>query len=297
MGQSDVGIRVATCDRDPQVLCDYNHRHFVLLEYLHQIFGPNANVLRGARRKGAQVRVRELVEGLVHLVCAAHSVAAARVVPSERAPEDRREAVHAVGLEHPRLAPTPAACPHLPVEVDKLPLALSGAADPIDGAADPLRAPALGFGTGESRGVDVQEEVQGENAEEDVDGEQDTSLCRGVTEHRVALGPADDLFGEEKQLHLARALAGLLSPEPGSLILGAHGGRPEKGLRVEMLRPNSHGVTMFCHSPESWVEMWETVFEKGTVKVEATLKEVERRDLVHLTEETRFYLLQSPLRA
>ena len=99
------------------------------------------------------------------------------------------------------------------------------------------------------------------------------------------------LFEEEQQLHLARALAGLLSPEPGSLILGAHGGRPVKGLRVEMFRPNSHGVTMFCHSPESWVEMWETVFGKGTVKVEASLTEVERKDLIHLTEETRFYLL------
>ncbi|OBZ78831.1 hypothetical protein A0H81_00364 [Grifola frondosa] len=83
------------------------------------------------------------------------------------------------------------------------------------------------------------------------------------------------LFDEAKQLHLAKALAGLLSPEPGSIILGAHGGRPEKGYRVEALGSNWRGVQMFCHSPESWIELWEEqVFKKGTVKVEAKLYEV-----------------------
>lgn len=100
------------------------------------------------------------------------------------------------------------------------------------------------------------------------------------------------LFSEEKQLQLAKALAGLLSPEPGSVLLGAHGGRPVKGLRVEMYRPNSHGITMFCHCPESWKELWDgQVFKKGTVKVEAGLVEIERKDLTHISEETKFYLL------
>ncbi|KAI1797519.1 hypothetical protein LXA43DRAFT_877015 [Ganoderma leucocontextum] len=100
------------------------------------------------------------------------------------------------------------------------------------------------------------------------------------------------LFDEEKQLQLAKALAGLLSPEPGSMLLGAHGGRPEKGLRVEMSRSNSHGITMFCHSPESWVELWDgQVFEKGTVKVDAGLVEIKRPDLTHVSEETKFYFL------
>ncbi|KAI0275321.1 hypothetical protein BC834DRAFT_852251 [Gloeopeniophorella convolvens] len=84
------------------------------------------------------------------------------------------------------------------------------------------------------------------------------------------------LFDEEQQLHLARALAGLLSPEPGSIMFGAHGGRHEKGFR-ERLR---HGEQVFCHSPESWSELWNgQVFEQGTVKVEVTLVQVERRIL------------------
>ncbi|KAM5531491.1 hypothetical protein V8D89_014816 [Ganoderma adspersum] len=99
------------------------------------------------------------------------------------------------------------------------------------------------------------------------------------------------LFSEEKQLELAKALAGLLSPELGSVILGAHGGAPEKGLRVETFGPNSHEVKMFCHSPESWTAMWDgEVFERGTVKVETDLIEVKRTDLVDVPEETKFYI-------
>ncbi|OCH94147.1 hypothetical protein OBBRIDRAFT_789486 [Obba rivulosa] len=78
------------------------------------------------------------------------------------------------------------------------------------------------------------------------------------------------LFDEEQQYKLAQSLAGLLSPEPGSIIFGSHGGRQEKGLNVEgRLR---RGGYMFCHSPESWVELWDgQIFKKGTVKVEAEL--------------------------
>ena len=82
------------------------------------------------------------------------------------------------------------------------------------------------------------------------------------------------LFGEEKQLHLARALAGLLSPEPGSVIFGLHIGLAEKGFKSVM------GGLMFCHSPESWVQMWDgVVFEKGAVTVQAELMYWERREL------------------
>ncbi|OBZ78824.1 hypothetical protein A0H81_00363 [Grifola frondosa] len=88
------------------------------------------------------------------------------------------------------------------------------------------------------------------------------------------------LFDEEQQLQLARNLAGLLSPEPGSIIFGLQSSRPEKGFRVEAGVPNSHGKPMFCHNPESWTEMWDgQVFAKGTVKVDAILKEMERNDL------------------
>ena len=99
------------------------------------------------------------------------------------------------------------------------------------------------------------------------------------------------LFSEEKQLELARRLAALLSPEPGSVIMGMHGARPEKGLRVEAVRANSHGIRMFCHSPESWAELWERdVFGEGQVKVEARLVEVVRDDLLAV-EAAKFYFM------
>ncbi|KAI0374558.1 hypothetical protein BV20DRAFT_987955 [Pilatotrama ljubarskyi] len=103
------------------------------------------------------------------------------------------------------------------------------------------------------------------------------------------------LFPEERQFALAQALAGLLSPEPGSMLLGAHGGLPEKGFRLEGLRPNSHGIPMFCHSPESWKELWDgQIFKQGTVKVNAFLHEVERKDLKStpgVDPAAKFYLL------
>ncbi|KAJ6550312.1 hypothetical protein B0H19DRAFT_1298862 [Mycena capillaripes] len=81
------------------------------------------------------------------------------------------------------------------------------------------------------------------------------------------------LFPEAEQLRLARALAGLLLPLPGSLIIGYHVGQRWKGLGPRM-RVSSEGKRMFCHSPESWREMWEGLFPDGNVKVDA---ELERR--------------------
>ncbi|KAH9964211.1 hypothetical protein BC827DRAFT_1189690 [Russula dissimulans] len=80
------------------------------------------------------------------------------------------------------------------------------------------------------------------------------------------------LFGEEKQLHLARALAGLLSPEPGSVIFGLHLGLAEKGFT----KPEEGvGHRLFCHSPVTWAELWESkVFEKGVVNVQTKLVQV-----------------------
>ena len=87
------------------------------------------------------------------------------------------------------------------------------------------------------------------------------------------------LFGEEKQLHLARALAGLLSPEPGSTISGLHIGAPEKkGFERTIMHRDHH--RMWCHSPESWTELWDgLVFEKGVVKVQTKLAHMERKIL------------------
>ncbi|KAF7791668.1 hypothetical protein EIP86_002691 [Pleurotus ostreatoroseus] len=77
------------------------------------------------------------------------------------------------------------------------------------------------------------------------------------------------LFSEEKQLEVARLLAPLLSPEPGSIVFGGHLGATQYGVQEWK---NSHGIHMFCHSPESWKEVWETkVFKPGQVRVDAFL--------------------------
>lgn len=78
------------------------------------------------------------------------------------------------------------------------------------------------------------------------------------------------LFFEPQQLQLARALAGLLSPLPGSVIFGSHVGRRVKGFREEALCSGGHH--MFCHSPESWVAMWEEVFPADTIRVQVLLR-------------------------
>ncbi|KAJ7022609.1 hypothetical protein C8F04DRAFT_1213538 [Mycena alexandri] len=76
------------------------------------------------------------------------------------------------------------------------------------------------------------------------------------------------LFSEPDQLQLARKLAGLLAPHPGSIIFGCHGAQPTKGHVL-----GSRGRHMFCHSPESWREMWDAeVFASGSVEVRAVLK-------------------------
>lgn len=77
------------------------------------------------------------------------------------------------------------------------------------------------------------------------------------------------LFQEEGQLAVARALASLLSPLPGSLIFGSHSGLPVAGLKPT---PTVRGDYVYCHSPESWRTLWDgVVFEKGTVEVAAEL--------------------------
>ncbi|KAI0639005.1 hypothetical protein C8Q77DRAFT_23448 [Trametes polyzona] len=84
------------------------------------------------------------------------------------------------------------------------------------------------------------------------------------------------LFSEEQQTHLARALAGLLSPLPGSVILGAHAGAAEKHTQTHNAGPDKGGVTysVFLHSPQSWTALWNgEVFEKDTVSVVTRLVE------------------------
>ncbi|KAF8588076.1 hypothetical protein K439DRAFT_1336384 [Ramaria rubella] len=81
------------------------------------------------------------------------------------------------------------------------------------------------------------------------------------------------LCSEEQQSQLARCLGALLSPQPGSIILGSH-----VGLRTAGVTPKENtlmGYDMFCHSPESWCALWDgSIFEKGTVTVHATLNPI-----------------------
>ena len=57
-------------------------------------------------------------------------------------------------------------------------------------------------------------------------------------------------------------------------MFGSHHGLRERGFRPGALRKD-----MFCHSPESWSELWDGgVFEKGTVRVEAEIRDQKRRD-------------------
>jgi len=76
------------------------------------------------------------------------------------------------------------------------------------------------------------------------------------------------LFSEAQQLTIAHKLGALLSLEPGSFLFGSHQGADVKGMTAFEL----HGTRLeaFCHSPESWKDLWEReVFEDGQVECEA----------------------------
>ncbi|KAJ7267478.1 hypothetical protein C8J57DRAFT_366825 [Mycena rebaudengoi] len=76
------------------------------------------------------------------------------------------------------------------------------------------------------------------------------------------------IFDKSTQLALARTLAGLLSPLPGSVIFGAHIGEEHEGY---VHQPQLSSGKMFCHCPESWTRLWQSIFPPGTVQVEAKL--------------------------
>ncbi|TFK32152.1 hypothetical protein BDQ12DRAFT_659538 [Crucibulum laeve] len=87
------------------------------------------------------------------------------------------------------------------------------------------------------------------------------------------------LFNEGKQLELARRVATLLSVTPGSVIFGSHVGLPKKGIRK-----GARSTEMFCHSPETWEELWDgKVFEKGSVRVDTRLDKFMREDFLLTT--------------
>lgn len=77
------------------------------------------------------------------------------------------------------------------------------------------------------------------------------------------------VFDEEQQIQLAHRLGALLSPEPGSMIIGWQVGSAVKKMETRLW---GH---MFYQSPTAWRDIWDgQVFKKGTVKVEIVLKHV-----------------------
>ena len=65
-----------------------------------------------------------------------------------------------------------------------------------------------------------------------------------------------------------------LSPEPGSMIFGAHSSQPADGQREYT---NARGKRIYAFSPEDWEELWNgEIFKKGTVEVKS---EIVERDL------------------
>ena len=76
------------------------------------------------------------------------------------------------------------------------------------------------------------------------------------------------LWDERRQLRLARRLAQLLSPEPGSLIFGRQMGDAQP--REILLQGQPH----YVHNPETWVSMWSKVFPEGTVEYHTELRDL-----------------------
>ncbi|KAM5536370.1 hypothetical protein V8D89_009968 [Ganoderma adspersum] len=93
-------------------------------------------------------------------------------------------------------------------------------------------------------------------------------LCGHVS--AIYMGKFLHVFNEAGQAHIARALAGLLSPERGSLLFGVQGAVEERG----PFTPAGSDWTMFCHSPESLGKLFEDAFGgPGTVRFESRMVE------------------------
>ncbi|KAJ3799752.1 hypothetical protein GGU11DRAFT_678756 [Lentinula aff. detonsa] len=90
------------------------------------------------------------------------------------------------------------------------------------------------------------------------------------------------LFDKEEQILIAKKLASLLSPLPGSVIFGSQRGadEPQEGAR------SSTGTLYYRHSPETWKEMWEKDVFEGKVdliRVDAGLSLDEGREIIWWT--------------
>jgi len=84
---------------------------------------------------------------------------------------------------------------------------------------------------------------------------------------------AGDIFhrlSEPEQRGLAKRLGGLLCGMGGCVIFGQQPGMTRPGPKVD------GGVEIYCHSPESWKDIWDGwVFNEGSVKCSTHLVEIE----------------------
>jgi hypothetical protein len=84
----------------------------------------------------------------------------------------------------------------------------------------------------------------------------------------IALQMVFHLWDLKQQLKLARRVAALLSPIPGSLIVGRQMG--DKNGRTLMISKKPH----YLHNPESWERMWAAIFPPGSVEYRTTLTDL-----------------------
>ncbi|KZV69968.1 hypothetical protein PENSPDRAFT_743645 [Peniophora sp. CONT] len=95
------------------------------------------------------------------------------------------------------------------------------------------------------------------------------------------------LFDFDGQEALARALASLLSNEPGSMIFGVHSGQPVKKVVKRIV---SESGVQHCHGPDSWRELWESIFGEGAVKVESQVAEPQNLGMVLASGDKVYHL-------
>ena len=91
----------------------------------------------------------------------------------------------------------------------------------------------------------------------------------------IHLSAVFHLFPESAQVHLAKALAGLLAPHSGACIFGW--AVASTGPDAELVRVQS-GVShsrLWVYSPASWRQLWEEVFGEIRIKVRAEIRDFE----------------------
>ncbi|KAA1125358.1 hypothetical protein PGTUg99_012767 [Puccinia graminis f. sp. tritici] len=112
--------------------------------------------------------------------------------------------------------------------------------------------------------LDVKSSAKVDHAKIDLHSLKDLNPLKGAARF-ITLNQLFHFFDEAGQRKLAERCALLLSDEAGSTIFGMHIGGVKKGLE-------SH--KMYVHSPETWKELWESIFAPRKVKLVSELVDV-----------------------